>query len=197
MSRIIANGRGWVLPAAIALICLAAMIFGDAAREAFRYDRSAIGGGEVFRLISGHFVHLGASHTVLNMVGLIIVWALTGRAFSIGRWLIVTALIIAIIDAGFWLLLPRLEWYVGLSGLLHGMLVAGAVGDIRRDRLQSVLILIVVAGKLIYEVVAGPLPGSSDAAGGPVLTESHLYGAIGGLLAGAALIIRVGSARDI
>jgi hypothetical protein len=36
--------------------------------------------------------------------------------------------------------------------------------------------------KLGYEFVFGALPGSEDMAGGRVLTEAHLLGAIGGVM---------------
>ena len=34
---------------------------------------------------------------------------------------------VAMIDLGFVLFEPQLDWYVGLSGVLHGALAAGAV----------------------------------------------------------------------
>jgi len=34
-----------------------------------RYERAAIAGGEVWRLVSCHFVHLGWAHCLLNVGG--------------------------------------------------------------------------------------------------------------------------------
>ncbi len=62
---------------------------------------------------------------MLNIAGLLLVWYLVGAAFSLTRWSIITASSILVMDMGFWFLMPQLDWYVGLSGLLHGLLAAG------------------------------------------------------------------------
>ncbi len=78
---------------------------------------------------------------------------------------------------------------MGLSGVLHGMLAAGAIGLWQERRPEAAALAILLAAKLTYEALVGPVPGSEATAGGAVVTEAHLYGAIGGLL--AALGIRV------
>jgi hypothetical protein len=45
------------------------------------------------------------------------------------------------------------------------------------------VICAVVVGKLLYEQLVGPLPGSESVAGGTVIVNAHLYGAVGGGLA--------------
>lgn len=179
----------WQFPFVIALVCLLAATWGDAARDMLQYDRLAIGGGQIWRLLTGHFVHLGYRHLALNLVGLGIVWLLVGRSNTARRWLLAVLLTIAMIDAGFWYLDAELRWYVGLSGLLHGMLVAGALQGIRSVPAESIAICAAVAAKVAWEQFAGPLPGSEAAAGGAVIVEAHLYGAVGGALAAGILYI--------
>ena len=181
--------RRWILPVVLLTAGLLIAAGGAGTRLALRYDRAAIEAAEFFRLVSGHFAHLGWSHFALNAAGILLVWVLVGGAFSPLQWLIAVAVILAGIDIGFWLLLPELQWYVGLSGLLHGLLAAGAVGQFSARRNESIAILVILALKLGYEAAAGALPGTSGAAGGPVVTEAHLYGAISGLLIGALLSI--------
>ena len=78
---------------------------------------------------------------------------------------------------------PQLEWYVGLSGVLHGALAAGAIGWWRHESKPLALALTaVLVGKLAWEQWQGALPLSGDM---PVVVDAHLYGAIGGALAGA------------
>jgi len=109
----------------------------------------------------------------------------------------VTAFSLVIITLGFWYLDRNLIWYVGLSGLLHGLLIAGAIRGIRTQTMESAIMLVAVAGKLIYEQLVGPLPGSEATAGGAVITNAHLYGAIGGALAAAILWRRAEPATSI
>ena len=177
----------WQLPFVVALLCLVTAAWGDAARELLRYDRLAIAGGEVWRLLCGHFVHLGYRHLALNLAGLALVWLLVARLYSTRQWLLVAAISVAFMDAGFWWLDEGLRWYVGLSGLLHGLLLAGAIRGIRSLPGESAAICAVVVAKLAYEQFAGPLPGSEAAAGGAVVVNAHLYGAAGGALAAAIL----------
>jgi rhomboid family GlyGly-CTERM serine protease len=183
--------RAWILPAAIVAIAILIALTGDGGREFLRYDRAAIAGGELWRLLSGHFVHLGWPHLALNVAGLVLVWYLVYGSLRDSDWLLVMAAVIAGIDAGFWALEPQLRWYVGLSGVLHGMLAAGLVTGLGRQRPELWILAVLVLGKLAWEQRFGPLPGSESATGGAVVTAAHLYGAIAGAAAGALLLIRV------
>ena len=102
-----------------------------------------------------------------------------------------TVVLVVAIDAGFWWLNPSLDWYVGLSGVLHGLLVAGLVAGYRESPGENLLLLVLIAAKLGYEQWLGPLPGSESTAGGPVVVNAHLYGALAGAACAAALRIRV------
>ncbi|MEO1202610.1 MAG: rhombosortase [Pseudomonadota bacterium] len=162
---------------------------GERLRLLLRFDRASLEAGEWYRLLTGHLVHLGWSHVALNGIGMALCWLLVGQAFTFVEWLFVIAVCVVIMDSGFWLLMPDLAWYVGLSGLLHGVLAAGALaGAVRRSPEQAVVLAILLI-KVAYESLAGPLPGTERATGGPVVTEAHLFGTVGGLLASAALII--------
>jgi rhomboid family GlyGly-CTERM serine protease len=184
----------WLVPAVLALAALGLLLAGDAGREALRFDRSGIAAGEFWRLLSGHLVHLGSSHTLLNLAGLVLVWFLVGRAFGWTQWLWIIAGSMAAIDLGLWFGAPSLQWYVGLSGLLHGMLAAGIVAGLATRSGEAVVLAVVVAGKLAWEQLAGPLPGSEATSGGAVIVDAHLYGVIGGALVAAVLIRVRGSA---
>ncbi len=179
----------WEFPFAVALICVVAAAWGDIARELLRYDRPAIADGEVWRLLSGHFVHLGYQHLALNLAGLALVWLLVGRRFGTRQWSLVATICIAVMSTAFWFLDADMHWYVGLSGLLHGLLVAGAMRGIPSLPWESVTICFLITAKLAYEQLVGPLPGSELAAGGAVIVNSHLYGAAGGALSAIVLYI--------
>lgn len=186
-----ASFRVWLLPIAVVCVSGALMAGDDLGREWLRYDRQQLADFQFWRLLSGHFVHLGLSHYVLNAIGLLLVWQLVGNQFSRGQWLWVALGSIAAMDLGFWLLEPQLTWYVGLSGLLHGILAAGIVGSWNSDRRMALVLAVVVVLKLAYEQLAGPLPGSEATSGGAVVVVAHLYGAIGGVFTAAILETRL------
>ena len=179
---------------------LLALIFyfgGDSTAADLRFDRAAVRSGEFWRLASGHFIHLGGSHFALNAAGLALVWFLVGQVFDVRQWLLVVAMSLFAMDLGLWFLNPGLDWYVGMSGLLHGILVAGLVEQLRRPDRETLVLAALVLGKLIFEQWSGPLPGSESTAGGPVVVDAHLYGALGGVLAALATRIRVRAAAAI
>lgn len=147
-----------------------------------RYQRDLIEAGQVWRLFTAHLVHLGWSHWLLNGAGLLLVWALLEpRQQSYGA-IGVLACCCLMVGLGLFLFSPTVGWYVGLSGALHGLLIYGVLQQLQKQPVSSALILIAVAAKLIWEQLVGPMPGSENSAGGPVLVISHAYGAAAGVL---------------
>ncbi len=176
----------WRVPLALAALSLAAALPGW---TALRYDRGAISDGELWRLLTGHFAHLGPAHFALNAAGLALVWLLVGGAYSGLQWAFVAAFAVAAIDLGFWFLDERLAWYVGMSGVLHALLSAGILRQLREMPVELGGLGALLVAKIVYEQVAGPLPGSQESAGGDVVVNAHLYGVIGGVLGGLLLAL--------
>ena len=71
-------------------------------------------------------------------------------------------------------------------------MVVGSVALLRTGSRIGYLLVAGLAGKLIWEQLAGPLPISESTSGGPVLVDAHLYGTVGGVI---ALLIRSAVAR--
>ena len=178
----------WVVVALLA-VCALLAAGGDEVRELGRYERYAIESGEYWRLVSGHLVHLGLGHLWPNLAALAIIGLLFEDVFRTADWLRVGAASAAAIDLGLYVLDPDVLWYVGLSGVLHGYVAAGALALLeRREKLGAVL-AIAVAAKLIFEQVVGPVPFTAASVGGPVVVAAHLYGVVGALLAQAVVAI--------
>ncbi len=165
------------------LLLLLPELDAQAARQMLAFDRSELGQGEWWRLLSAHFVHLDLEHAVLNGLGLVLMWALFARDYPPGWWLVIYLGSALCVSAGLWFLNPELEWYVGASGALHGVMAAGTLAHLRRGDLDGWILAIFIVLKLAYEQFSGALPfaGSAD-----TVVDAHLYGAIGGL--GLALI---------
>ncbi len=178
----------WLMATLVAVVALVLQLGGTDLRDGLAWERDSLVAGQAWRFLSGHFVHMGWTHLLLNLAGLALVSWLVGGAFGWLRWLIVALVSLVAIDTGFWFLNPELDWYVGLSGLLHGLLLAGLLpGLLRSDREALVLTAFVVL-KLVWEQVVGPLPGSQATTGATVIVDAHLYGAVGGLLGGAVCL---------
>jgi rhomboid family GlyGly-CTERM serine protease len=178
----------WVLVALLA-VCLLLAAGGDSARELGRWQRDAIETGEYWRLVSGHLVHLGLGHLWPNLAALAIIGLLFEGVFSNLDWVRIGAASAAAIDAGLYVLNPDVSWYVGLSGVLHGYVAAGALALILRGERLGVVLAVGVAGKLLFEQVVGPVPFTAASVGGPVVVAAHLYGVVGALLAEAAVAV--------
>jgi rhomboid family GlyGly-CTERM serine protease len=175
---------GWLV-GLLAGVLVLVWLTGNRGQELLRYERAAVLHGQYWRLLTAHFVHGSLQHLLLNAVGLGLIAALFPREYSLRAWLLILASSIVAIDLGFVLLEPQLQWYVGLSGVLHGTLAAGAVSWWRHESKPLALgLTAVLLGKLAWEQWHGALPLSGDM---PVVVDAHLYGAIGGALAGAVL----------
>jgi rhomboid family GlyGly-CTERM serine protease len=179
------DGRRGLLLLSVCVVLLMIQSGGATAQLALRYDRDALAAGQWWRLLTGHFIHLGYEHAVLDVAGLALMWALFARDYSARGWLLIIGLSIVGIDAGLWLLSSTTQWYVGSSGVLHGVLAAGTYAHLRRRESDAWILALLLIGKLVYEQTLGALPLTS---GGAVIVAAHLYGAVAGAV--AALLLR-------
>jgi rhomboid family GlyGly-CTERM serine protease len=179
------DGKRGITLLALCGLLLLPVLAGEAGREALRYDRAGLAAGQWWRLLSAHIVHLDFDHAVLNSLGLVLMWALFAPDYRPRQWLVVVLGAIAAIDAGLWLRDSTVAWYVGSSGVLHGVMAAGTVAHLRRRDLDGWILAIFIVLKLIYEQTAGALPFSQSHAG--VVVDAHLFGALGGVAVGACL----------
>ena len=165
-------------------------LLGERATLALRYQRDEVLQGEYWRLLTGHLVHGSWRHLLLNCAGLALIAALFPRDYTPRSWLLIALFSVLAIDIGFVFYEPQLQWYVGLSGVLHGALAAGALAWWRHEPKPLALLLsAILVGKLAWEQWHGALPLSGTL---PVVVDAHLFGALGGLVAGvlATLINR-------
>jgi rhomboid family GlyGly-CTERM serine protease len=172
--------RGWALGGAVGLI-LILQLGGSATLLALRYDRGALVAGQWWRLASAHLVHLDLRHALLNALGLVLMWALFVPDYRARQWFLIVLASAAAIDAGLWFRDTGVLWYVGASGVLHGVMAAGILAALRRGELAGVVLAMFLLAKLAYEHWSGALPFAGPAV--PVVVNAHLYGVLGGLAA--------------
>ncbi len=177
----------YLLAAAVALLCISLQYAG--LDDFLRFERSAIDQGHWWLLLTGNFVHLGQSHLWMNMAGYFLVVALVWSHFSARVWLLIILFASLVVGVGLWRFNPEVGAYVGFSGTLHGLILAGCLADLRTYPKSAAILLTLVIAKLAWEQFAGPLPGSESTAGGSVVVDSHLYGAIGGAIMGSIVLL--------
>jgi rhomboid family GlyGly-CTERM serine protease len=164
------------------VLSIAALAQALAASAYLQFDRPAVLGGQIWRLWTAHLVHLGWNHFLLNGAGLWLVWLLFRHTASTAAWCWHFLFSGLAVGMGLLWFNPELVWYVGLSGVLHALFIAGLLADIRTHTTLGLLVLLGFAAKLVLEQMYGPLPGSERSAGGPVVVDAHLYGAIAGCI---------------
>ncbi|HEY1771605.1 MAG TPA: rhombosortase [Gammaproteobacteria bacterium] len=164
--------------------CLLLAAAGEPARMLLRYDRAAIEHGELWRLFTGNFVHLGLGHLLEDMAGLVLLWLLFEDVLP--GWRTPAVICVGSLAVGFGLLIGdrQVDWYVGISGALDTLWAAGALMLMRRRDRFGWMLAGVLLVKLVYEQCFGALPFSSVSSGGLVIVDAHLYGALAGALIG-------------
>jgi len=179
---------------AAAVVCALLGALAGALNPFLEYRRTALEALQLWRLFTAHAAHLDALHGALNGAALVIIWRIGRDSTSLREWAWLLLGSVAAVDAGLYWLSPDVEWYVGASGALHGLLGGVAVLMLDRGaRAYGVTLLLVLAGKLAWETVTGlaltrPMHGAV-----PVVTVAHLYGGIGGV--SAALLARATARR--
>jgi rhomboid family GlyGly-CTERM serine protease len=169
---------GFLLP--ITLVTLLAAFLNAEWQQALRYQSDLFSEMQLWRLLSGNLLHLGWNHLLMNLLGLIlIVMIFIERPLK--HWWFDSLICALGVSLGLYLFSPETYWYVGLSGLLHGLLIAAIVDDLSQQPRTYSLLLVAVAAKLAWEQIAGPIPLSESSIQGVVIVDAHLYGAISGL----------------
>lgn len=169
-----------IWPLAIAAFVFALLVFNPWLKPWLRYDEGAVLQGEWWRLVSAHFVHLGWMHGFLNMVG----FALIALLYPAGRWInwllfyVVSSVLISsyiVLDSGTY-------YYVGASGVLHGLFILGAYFSQALSLWRRYMLVFIVIGKLFWEQSSYYVDtGVGDAIGGFVYVDAHLIGGLCGL----------------
>ena len=172
----------WIPILALAFVMLLLQLIGP---ELLRYETRSIGELQLWRLLSGHWVHANWIHYAMNMAGFGLCLALTGVAWSLWQWGWRILVLSAGISLAFYIWRADIGWYVGFSGVLFGLYVLTAFSSLARQALMSSLLLGFIALKIGLEQGSSVTITSADLIGVPVLVDAHLYG----VLAAVAIIL--------
>jgi rhomboid family GlyGly-CTERM serine protease len=177
----------WVLPLGLACVLIGLAGLPPAWQAALALDRAGLAAGQGWRLWTGHWVHFGWPHAVLNALALALTAAcvVPGQGYRVvlGAAVCAPLLSLAILVAE-----PGLLHYRGASGLVVwlGTWVWCQAWQQRRVQRRWLLVLaLALLGKLVWEAWPGHMVRSDSLPGGVRLAWSaHGAGAVlGGLWA--------------
>ncbi len=185
-----------VWPIYFLIFMLLLTLAGDDVSHLLRFDQRAIAQGEIWRLLTGHVVHLGWAHGLLNAGGLLLVAWMQPKGSAV-RWLlfyVITSVLISV----FLYVDGSVNTYVGASGVLHGLLIMAAFFSKWLEPWRQKLIILLIVGKLLWEQT----PWYSDASvaemiGGYVVVNAHFIGGVAGLLVVFYAAIKKGAKSSV
>ncbi|HEX9139016.1 MAG TPA: rhombosortase, partial [Steroidobacteraceae bacterium] len=169
------DGRYGLALLAVILVLAAFTLGGEPWQMALRFDRAGLQQGQWWRLFTSHLVHFDVRHLLLDGAGVVLLWMLFARELPPLRWLAVVLVSMLAIDAGLWWFAPQIHWYVGASGVLHGIWAAGAIAGVRRGDRTAAWLLGLLVVKLCVEQLYGPRLMEPAL---PVVIQAHVYGAV-------------------
>lgn len=173
--------RQWLFPTTIAILCFFIIGFGDEARLWLRFSRDDIAAGQWWRLLTGHFAHVGWNHLLLNIAGLFLVTWLQPFVRSLKEQTVIWGLASVSVGLALFLFEQHLNWYVGLSGVLHCFFLILFVDIFFNDRLWGALLLSLGLAKIAFEQYLGPSESTAQLIGATVVIQAHFYGCCAGL----------------
>ena len=160
------------------------------------YTRAALSDGDLWRLISCHWVHLNADHLLWSSMTFFFLGSVC-EFIARARYVITLSISVIFIPIAIWLIMPDLEVYGGLSGLdcsLYSLLIALFIK--REWHSQNwfwiicyTILIVLLPAKIIYEMSSGLTIFvnniHTDMAPVPL---SHLVGGLIGFAVGTSIL---------
>ena len=166
----------------LGLLCLIIYAISAENITVLDYNRESIINGEYWRLISGNFNHTNIYHLLLNLAALAVIGGLHYRYYNSAAYTSLILLLSIGVGVGILWLSPSTHLYVGLSGILHGIIIVGAVIDVTKKYYSGYVLMIGTVLKVINEQLFNSPVEISQLIEAKVLTEAHLYGLVTGLI---------------
>lgn len=181
--------RGW-FNLLVLLFVLGAQVLEPLSGEWLGYQRQEILTGEYWRAFTGQLVHTNLNHALLNASGLLLVMLSFQYEQNAKRDIPCFFLCSLFVGLGLLIFVPTIEWYKGLSGILHGYFIYYVFLALLSTPKIALIALTVITGKLIWEQTPlADLSATEALIDSRVAVESHLYGAIAGYLYGSCAFI--------
>lgn len=175
--------RDYVLYLFLLVTIVLLMLAEPVSSQWLMFDRSAIDDGQLWRVLTAHFVHLSPMHLLGNAMGVILLGYIAGRSLSNALGVTLLVWCLSVVGLGLYVFADYLERYVGLSGVLHGLiLVAPFVSPFYSRRIAACFLVLIVAKVLWEQSSFYDDMAMVGMIGGRVEANAHLLGTIAGLL---------------
>ena len=175
---------------AVVFMATVLTVFSDFSQSSMVFVGSEVFGGQWWRLFSAHFAHTNWVHAAMNMTTWLILFMLFRPVFRLSTLTGTILISSATISLMYLLLYPEDTLYQGFSGVLHGVLVAGAILCFPLATKLSLGLLVFVVLKLLFENLFGTSPTLAQLIDARIATEAHLAGAISGGCFALALLLK-------
>lgn len=164
----------------VSLICTLTL-FDIQVFDILNLDATKVSKGEYWRILTANFVHFGWVHTLMNVAALLLCTLALLSEASVTKYLGLLLVSCLAVGTGIYWFNPEYQPYAGLSGVIHGLVVAGLI----QTRTYPLWIkaggLLLVVGKLFQENQPGyEATDLQQLIPAAVAVESHVYGAIAG-----------------
>lgn len=172
----------WLYLGIFSLVLLLAL-FEPASSVYLMFDRQLINSGEIRRLFSSHFVHLSNAHMLGNLLAVVLLGYIAGEALNNLSGIVLLVWCVVVVGLGLFYFADHLNRYVGLSGVLHGLLLVAPFVSPFYSRKVAVCFLGVIVAKVgweqsgFYDDMA-----LAETIGGRVETRAHLFGMLAGFV---------------
>jgi rhomboid family GlyGly-CTERM serine protease len=150
---------------------------------ALELDRQQVLSGEIWRIWTGHFVHTNGLHLTLNIVAALVIYFGFFTRIKLGELLACGFVFTALISLALLWILPDLDWYNGLSGLLHAFVAYFCIRLARDGAMVYWVGLGIVWLKVLVETTRTNLVYENLIGDMHVITDAHLIGAFVGTVA--------------
>lgn len=145
-------------------------------------DRQQVLSGEIWRIWTGHLVHTNMLHLLLDIIAALGIYFAFFSKIKLGELLAYGFAFTPLISVALLRIYPELDWYNGLSGLLHALVAYFSIRMIRDGDMVFWVGLGIVWLKVLVETTRANLGYENLIGDMTVITEAHLIGAFVGTI---------------
>jgi rhomboid family GlyGly-CTERM serine protease len=158
--------------------CVAGLALLQEFTVALEFNRSAILNGEIWRIWTAHFVHSNTNHLTVNALATIILMLILYKSLQLNSLLIEGLIFTTLLSLLMLAICPHIQWYNGLSGLLHAITANFFMKkSLQGDRLFQ-LATVVLCLKVLWESVRSLLGYEKTIGDASVVFEAHFIAVV-------------------